>query len=304
MKKEENSLYKFESLSDFHQVFGLKKPLHPMISFIDIKEMTLEAHGLPKSIVLNFYKIAYKSLICGKAKYGQNYYDFGEGGLVFTAPGQIFESPSQQANSGYLLLVHPDFFLSYPLAKKIREYGFFSYAADEALHLSDKEKTTIMSIFAILDEELNSRIDDFSQDVIISQIELLLNYSNRFYKRQFITRKSANNTLLQKLEEILDDHFNNDKAAVEGIPTVHYLAEKLNISSNYLSDMLRSFTGESAQHHIHQKLVEKAKEKLSTSDLSVAEIAYELGFEHPQSFSRLFKIKTSLSPLVFRQSFN
>jgi len=304
MKKEENSLYKFESLSDFHQVFGLKKPLHPMISFIDIKEMTLEAHGLPKSIVLNFYKIAYKSLICGKAKYGQNYYDFGEGGLVFTAPGQIFESPSQQANSGYLLLVHPDFFLSYPLAKKIREYGFFSYAADEALHLSDKEKTTIMSIFAILDEELNSRIDDFSQDVIILQIELLLNYSNRFYKRQFITRKSANNTLLQKLEEILDDHFNNDKAAVEGIPTVHYLAEKLNISSNYLSDMLRSFTGESAQHHIHQKLVEKAKEKLSTSDLSVAEIAYELGFEHPQSFSRLFKIKTSLSPLVFRQSFN
>ncbi|AXB58361.1 helix-turn-helix domain-containing protein [Flavobacterium fluviale] len=304
MKKEENSLYKFESLSDFHEVFGLKKPLHPMISFIDIKEMKFDAHGLPRSIVLNFYKIAYKTLLCGKAKYGQNYYDFGEGGLVFTAPGQLFESPSEQANSGFLLLVHPDFFLSYPLAKKIREYGFFSYAANEALHLSEKEKTTIMSILAILDEELNSRIDDFSQDVIVSQIELLLNYSNRFYKRQFITRKSANNTLLEKLEEILDNHFNNEKAASAGIPTVQSLAEKLNISASYLSDMLRSFTGESAQHHIHQKILEKAKEKLSTTDLSIAEIAYGLGFEHPQSFSRLFKIKTNLSPLEFRQSFN
>ncbi|MFD1605276.1 helix-turn-helix domain-containing protein [Flavobacterium artemisiae] len=304
MKKEQNSIYKFESLSDFHEVFGLKKPLHPLISFIDITELKLEAHGLPRSIVLNFYKIAYKTLLCGKAKYGQNYYDFGEGGLVFTAPGQLFESPSKQAASGYLLLVHPDFFLSYPLARKIREYGFFSYAANEALHLSEKEKTTIMSIFAILEEELNSRIDDFSQDVIISQIELLLNYSNRFYKRQFITRRSANNTLLEKLEEILEDHFKDEKASSAGIPTVHSLAEKLNTSASYLSDMLRSFTGESAQHHIHQKLVEKAKEKLSATDLSVAEIAYGLGFEHPQSFSRLFKIKTNLSPLEFRQSFN
>jgi AraC family transcriptional activator of pobA len=303
MKKEENNLYKFESLSNFHEVFGLKKPLHPMISFIDIKDMKIEAHGLPHSIVLNFYKIAYKTLLCGKAKYGQNYYDFGEGGLVFTAPGQIFESPSEQANSGHLLLIHPDFFLSYPLAKKIKEYGFFSYAANEALHLSDKEKTTIMTIFGILDDELNSRIDDLSQDVIVAQIELLLNYSNRFYKRQFITRKVANNTLLQKLEEILDDHFNNQKSLTEGIPTVHYLAGKLNTSANYLSDMLRSFTGESAQQHIHNKLIDKAKEKLSTSNLSVAEIAYELGFEHPQSFSRLFKTKTNFSPLEFRQSF-
>lgn len=304
MKKEENNLYKFESLSHFHEVFGLKKPLHPMISFIDVKDIKTEAHGLPNSIALNFYKIGYKSLLCGKAKYGQNYYDFGEGGLVFTAPGQIFESPSEQANSGYLLLIHPDFFLSYPLAKKIKEYGFFSYAANEALHLSEKEKNTIMTIFTILDDELNSRIDDLSQDVIIAQIELLLNYSNRFYKRQFITRKSVNNSLLQKMEEILDEHFNNEQLSSDGIPTVHYLAEKLHTSANYLSDMLRSLTGESAQQHIHNKLVEKAKEKLSTSNLSVSEIAYELGFEHPQSFSRLFKIKTNLSPLEFRQSFN
>ncbi|HWV68169.1 helix-turn-helix transcriptional regulator, partial [Chitinophaga sp.] len=245
-----------------------------------------------------------KMHVCGKARYGQNYYDFGEGGLVFTAPNQIFESPDDSVHSGYILLVHPDFFLSYPLAKKIKEYGFFSYAADEALYLSEKEKATIMAIFSIMDEELNSRIDDFSQDVIISQIELLLNYSNRFYKRQFITRKAANRGLLQKLEDVLEDYFNTGKPSLQGIPTVQYLSEQLNISASYLSDMLRSYTGQNTQQHIHNKLIEKAKEKLSTSGLSVSEIAYELGFEHPQSLSRLFKTKTNQSPLAFRQSFN
>jgi len=304
MKKEENLPRKFESLSDFHRVFGLQKPLHPMISFIDIKDMKILPNELPASIVLNFYKIAYKTNLCGKAKYGQNYYDFGEGGLVFTSPNQIFESPADNSNSGYILLIHPDFFLSYPLVKKIKEYGFFSYAANEALHLSDKEKTTMLSIFRIIEDELNNRIDDFSQDVIISQVELVLNYSNRFYKRQFITRKAVNSNLLQKLEGLLDDYFNNEKSLAQGIPTVQYLSEHLNISASYLSDMLRSFTGQNAQQHIHNKLVEKAKEKLSTSTLSVSEIAYQLGFEHPQSFSRLFKTKTNLSPLEFRQTFN
>lgn len=304
MKKEENTLYKFESLSDFHRVFELQKPLHPLISFIDIKHIKAPPKEFPPSIILDFYKIAYKINLCGKAKYGQNYYDFGEGGLVFTAPNQLFETPGDNANSGYILLIHPDFFLSYPLAKKIRQYGFFSYAANEALHLSDKETATIMSVFKIIDDELNSRIDDFSQDIVIAQVELLLNYSNRFYKRQFITRKAANSDLLQKLEEMLDDYFNNEKSLRQGIPTVQYLSEHLNISASYLSDMLRSFTGQNAQQHIHNKLVEKAKEKLSTSNLSVSEIAYQLGFEYPQSFSRLFKTKTNLSPLEFRQSFN
>ena len=304
MKKDDKLLYKFESLTDFHRVFGLQKPVHPLISFIDIADMKYEANELPHSIVMDFYKVAYKPNLCGKAKYGQNYYDFGEGGLVFTAPNQVFESPNGSANSGYLLLVHPDFFLSYSLAKKIRQYGFFSYAANEALHLSDKERATIMAVFKIIGEELNSRIDDFSQDVIVSQVELLLNYCNRFYKRQFITRKAANSSLLQKLEAILNEYFNNERSLKQGIPTVQYLSDQLNISASYLSDMLRSYTGQNAQQHIHHKLVEKAKEKLSTSDLSVAEIAYQLGFEHPQSLSRLFKTKTHLSPLEFRQSFN
>jgi AraC-like DNA-binding protein len=202
------------------------------------------------------------------------------------------------------LLIHPDFLLTYPLAKKIKQYGFFSYSANEALHLSDKEKETIISIFTNIEEELNSRIDDFSHDVIISQIELLLTYANRFYKRQFITRKTLSSDLLQTLEETLEDHFNNNRSITQGIPTVQSLAGQLNISASYLSDMLRSLTGQNAQQHIHQKLIEKAKEKLSTTSLTVSEVAYELGFEHPQSFSKLFKTKTSQSPLEFRQSFN
>lgn len=304
MKKEESTVYKFESLTDFHRVFGLAKPKHPLISFFAIKELNYKPGELPPALIMDFYKIAFKTNLCGKAKYGQSYYDFGEGGLVFTSPGQVFESPDGSAASGNMLLIHPDLLLSYPVAKRIRQYRFFSYAANEALHLSDQERATVMTVFNIINEELNSRIDDFSQDVIVSQIELLLNYSNRFYKRQFITRKAVSNDQLQKLEEILDTYYDDDKAIMQGIPTVGYLAEQLNLSPGYLSDMLRTITGQNAQQLIHHKLVEKAKEMLSTSDLSVAEIAYRLGFEHPQSFSRLFKTKTKYSPIQFRQSFN
>lgn len=304
MKKAGTSPRKFESLLDFHRVFGLEKPLHPMISFTNLKDIKIISDELGDSFIAHFYKIAYKASLCGQVKYGQNYYDFGEGGLVFTAPNQLFESPPNKASSGYMLLIHPDFFLTYPLVLKIKQYGFFSYTANEALHLSEKEKATIFSVFENIDEELKSRIDDSSQDVIISQIELLLNYSNRFYKRQFITRKAINNDLLQNLEELLDNYFNSEKSLNKGLPTVQYLSEHLNTSPSYLSDMLRSLTGQNAQQHIHNKLIEKAKEKLSTSEISISEIAYELGFEHPQSFSKLFKSKVNVSPLEFRASFN
>lgn len=305
MKKEDYSPRQFESLSDLHRVFGLPKPLHPLISFMNIKDIHIPPNQLPDSLILDFYKIAYKTNVHGKAKYGQSYYDFGEGGLIFSAPTQLFETPPvDNDSSGFVLFFHPDFLLTYPLAKNIRQYGFFSYAANEALHLSDGEAETILSVFKIIDDELKSRIDEFSHDVIISQIELLLNYCNRFYKRQFITRKAVNSNVLQKLEEILDDYFNNEKSLMQGIPTVQFLAEKVSISPTYLSDMLRSLTGQNAQQHIHNKLIEKAKEKLSTTSLSVSEIAYKLGFEHSQSFSKLFKKKTNFSPLQFRQSFN
>lgn len=306
MKKEENSPLRFETLSDAHRVFGLPNPKHPLISLINGAPSWSDIHQPAQPHVLGFYKISYKPKLGGKLKYGQGYYDFDEGGLLFAAPGQVMGRLENEdaVCSEYTLLVHPDFLLGYSIAKKIGQYGFFSYATNETLHLSDEEKATIMSIFKIMETELNSRIDDFSHDVVISQLELLLTYANRFHKRQFITRKTVNNDLLQKLEEVLAEYFNNEESLSKGIPTVQFLADKLHLSPSYLSDMLRALTGMNAQQHIHDKLIEKAKEKLSTTALSVSEIAYELGFEHSQSFSKLFKTKTKLSPLEFRRSFN
>jgi AraC family transcriptional regulator, transcriptional activator of pobA len=305
VKKEENVPLQFNSISDLHLVLGLPKPLHPLVSLVDNTEIAVDMDQLPGSFLLNFYKISYKKGLRGKIKYGQNYYDFDEGGLVFTSPNQLLATTGDDTEyKGYTLLIHPDFIRNYPLAESIKNFGFFSYAVHEALHLSEKEKSVILGIFKNIEDELKSTIDDFSQDVIVSQVELLLNYSNRFYKRQFITRKAVSNDLLAKSEKLLADYFNKETALMKGLPTVQYLAEQLNVSSRYLSDMLRSLTGQNAQQHIHNKLIEKAKEVLSISNLSVAEVAYQLGFEHPQSFNKLFKRKTNLSPLEFRQSFN
>jgi AraC family transcriptional activator of pobA len=305
MKKNVNIPYIFESLTDVHCMLGLPKPLHPLISLIENKDDKLDLSNLPQFFVYNFYKIAYKKNLNGRLKYGQGYYDFDEGGLFFKAPNQLSANAENNDDyTGFTMLFHPDFLAGYPLAKKIKQYGFFSYSVNEALHLSEKERETIILIFKIIDDELQNRIDDFSQDVIISQIETLLNFSNRFYKRQFITRKSTNINLLEKLEEILEVYFNSEQLVNHGIPTVQFLAEKLNVSPGYLSDMLRSLTGHSAQQHIHNKLIHKAKERISVTRLTISEIAYELGFEHPSSFNKLFKSKTNMSPSEFRKSFN
>ncbi len=225
--------------------------------------------------------------------------------MLFLAPNQLVGTTEYNRNTyAYILLIHPDFLLGYPLAKKIKQYGYFSYSVNDALHLSDNEKETILSVYRIMEQELNNRVDEFSQEVMIAQIELLLSYVNRFYKRQFITRKAVNNDILQKTETILDDYFNSQQSLQQGIPTVQFLSEQLHLSPGYLSDMLRTLIGQNTQQYIHEKLIEKAKEKLSTTPLTVSEIAYELGFEHPQSFSKLFKQKTNVSPLEFRQFFN
>lgn len=305
--KEGNSPRKFDSLSDAHRALGLPHPRHPLISLINGTTTGAGTNTPSGSHVLIFYKISYRPKHSGKVRYGQRYYDFDEGGLMFASPGQIIGSNHDTDTgscSDYTLLIHPDFLWNYPLAKKIKQYGFFSYLTNEALHLSEDEKATIISIFKMIEAELNSRIDDFSQDVMISHIELLLNYANRFYKRQFITRKIINNDLLLRLEDLLNDYFNNETASSQGLPTVQYLAEQLNLSPSYLSDMLRSLIGQSAQQYIHEKLIEKSKELLSTTSLSVSQIAFQLGFEHSQSFSKFFKIKAKLSPGQFRQSFN
>lgn len=305
MKRKDDQLIRFISISESHQAFGLPAPQHPLISMVHFNESNpFNTEMAPIYDVLSFYKITFITKNSGKLKYGQGYYDFNEGSMLFFAPNQLVGTT--EYNSGtycYLLLIHPDFLLGHPLAKKMKQYGYFSYSSNEALHLSDKEKAIMLSVYQIMQQELNNGVDEFSQEVMIAQIELMLSYVNRFYKRQFITRKAVNSDILEKTESILDDYL-NQKTLHLGVPTVQYLSDQLNISPGYLSDMLRSLIGKNTKQYIHEKLIDKAKERLTNTELTVSEIAYELGFEHPQSFSKLFKIKTDMSPLEFRNSFN
>lgn len=293
------------SLSELYKLSGLTKLKHPLVSLINLKDVLVQTKE-PISLVLNFYTISLKRHIDSKVKYGQKYYDFDEGLLAFIEPGQVIsiDEETSQKSKGWLLVFHADLIRHYPLGKTIKNFGFFSYAVNEALHLSETEEEMIETIFKNIEKEYNYSIDQYSQDVMVSQIELLLNYSNRFYNRQFITRRTAGNDLLTKMETLLNEYFKSDKVLRLGLPSVKYFACELNVSSNYLSDMLRTLTGQSTQQHIHNSLIEKAKEALASTNLSVSEIAYQLGFEHPQSFSKLFKRKTKVSPLEFRASFN
>lgn len=300
-----NKLRVFHSITEMQRIFGLPQPRHPLISMLEYSKISITSEMLAHPFVMDFYNLTYNQAAGCRMRYGQTIYDFEEGGLFFSSPGQPLTGlETATASAGFTLLIHPDFLRNYPLDTKIKTYGFFGYSVNESLHLSGKEKAIISAIGKNIDDELETAIDDFSQDVLISQIELLLNYSQRFYKRQFITRKPLNSALLEKLDKLLDDYFNNKTALMNGLPTVQYLADELNISQKYLGDMLRSLTGHNTQQHIHIKLIEKAKEILTISNLTVGEIAYQLGFEHPQSFSKLFKLKTNLSPLEFRASFN
>ncbi|MBS7231428.1 helix-turn-helix transcriptional regulator [Flavobacterium psychroterrae] len=301
-----NQPVRIKSISEFHEFRNLPKPEHPLVSVYNFEDLKYLSENEPKSLMLDFYSIALKRNANAKMKYGQQEYDFKEGVLMFISPGQVFsiEGNSELQHTGWSLLVHPDFLWNTPLAKKIKQYEYFGYSVYEALHLSDKEEKMIINLMKNIQQEYQSNIDKFSQDVIIAQIELLLTYAERFYNRQFITRKISNHQILAKLENLLDDYFANDSLTKNGLPTVHYIAETLNITPNYLSGLLKSLTGQSTQQHIHDKLIEKAKEKLTTTNLSISEIAFELGFEHQQSFSKLFKTKTTISPLEFRQSFN
>jgi len=300
-----NKLRVFHSIAEMQRVFGLPQPLHPLVSILDYSKVQITSEMLAHPFVMDFYNVTYNESAGCRMKYGQTTYDFEEGGMFFTSPGQPLAGiQTGDSSSGFTLLIHPDFLRNYTLDTKIKSYGFFSYSVNESLHLSAKEKAIISTIAKNIDDELETAIDDISQDVLISQIELLLSYSYRFYKRQFITRKPINNALLEKMDKILDEYFNDKTALKQGLPTVQFLAGQLNISPKYLGDMLRALTGHNTQQHIHIRLIEKAKEILTISDLTVGEIAFQLGFEHPQSFSKLFKSKTNLSPLEFRASYN
>lgn len=304
MEKKENTPLKISSISELHDLLQLPKPLHPLISLVDNTTMSINKEMFNRNFVLNFYKISYKFSEKGKMGYGQGYYDFNEGGMMFTAPNQILSANEEAEYCGYTMLIHPDFFRNYPIARNIKKYGFFSYDTNEALHLSDKEKKLIIGLLDSIQSELDTAIDEVSQDVIISYVEVLLNYCNRFYKRQFITRKVVNSDVLSKMDDLLENYFNNQETLKTGLPTVEFLASQLNLSPHYLGDMLRNLTGQNAQQHIHEKLIEKAKEYLTTTNFSVSEVAYQLGFEHSQSFNKLFKKKTNSTPLSYKQSFN
>lgn len=291
-----------KSISEFHRLLSLPEPRHPMVSIINLGESIFLEDDVWKGFVNSFYCVALKRDAKGKIRYGQQHYDYDKGVLSFTAPNQVqsLDVQTMECGSGYLLIFHPDFLMKHPLAQNISSYRFFSYATNEALHLSAGEEEDLIAILMKVDREC-AHIDRHTQEIILSQIELLLNYSKRFYERQFITRQNSNHQVLIHFEQVVNRYFENGQT---DLLTVQNIAKQMNLSPNYLSDLLRVHTGQNTQQHIHGKLIEKAKEKLSTTSLSVSEIAYTLGFEHSQSFSTLFKKKTTMSPLEFRQSFN
>lgn len=301
------NIYTFDTITEFHKISGLPKPEHPLVSLVDYSLVEYQTQEKEVSWVQNFFSIGLKRNIQGKFRYGQQQYDFDEGLMSFVAPGQVVhlvvEKPEVKP-TGMLLFIHPDFLWNTPLAKKIKQYEFFGYAVNEALFMSEKEELVITELMQNIQREYHTNIDKFSHSIIIAQIELLLSYCERFYERQFITRKKSNHQILERLEQILDEWFSSEDLVEKGLPTAQEIAGMVNVSPNYLGSLLKSLTGQSTQHHIHNKLIEKAKEKLSTTTLSVSEIAYQLGFEHSQSFNKLFKSKTNISPMEFRRSFN
>ncbi|UOQ68913.1 helix-turn-helix domain-containing protein [Hymenobacter volaticus] len=298
----------FKTISEFHAFARLPKPQHPLFSVVDVGAVP-PSEEEPTTMLLDFYSISVKRMRNVNIKYGQHSFDFKEGIMSFMAPSQVFSiavanKDEAVEKSGWVLYIHPDFIWNTPLAKTIKQYEFWDYSLSEALFLSAKEEAIITTIIQAIDQEYQSTIDRFSKQIITSHVESLLNYADRFYHRQFITREKTNHQALEQVETLLDAYFNSPDLAERGLPSVRYVAEQLHLSPKYLSTLLRVLTGQNTQQHIHAKLIAKAKEKLATTTLTVSEIAYELGFEHLPSFSKLFKTKTKLSPVEFRTSFN
>jgi len=300
----------YKTISEWFQAWQLPKPEHPLISVVKTDVTRMMRSGDTSTCFCDFYCIAIKRVTGAgdlKLKYGQQPYDFNEGIMSFVSPGQVtslaVEKDVEVKQSGWHLIVHPDFLWNTPLANTIKRYDFWNYTVNESLFLSEKEEEIIINIVQNIHRETHANIDKFSKQIIISQLESLLNYAERFYNRQFITREKGNHKILERLEKALNDYLSSGQPATKGLPTVNDIATLLHVSPKYLSSLLRMHTGQNTQHYIHEKLIERAKERISTSELSMSEIAYELGFEHLQSFSRLFKAKTQLSPLEFRQSF-
>lgn len=296
---------RIESLSEAFKKMGVPPPKHPLVAFIDFSKVNILQNIPATKVVCGFYQIGMKGEKKGMIKYGRENYDYQEGTLTYIAPGQLTEYDEiSKVSSGWMLFVHPDLIRTFPLHKKLNEYSFFSYQSNEALHISEKEKEILNSILEKIEWELDSNLDDFSEEVIVTNIELLLNYSKRFYNRQFITRKRFNKNIVVRFENLLQQYFEQDQQKELGIPTVQYFAGKMNFSANYLSDLIRKGTEQSIKEHIHNFIIEQAKNKLLNTDKSISEIAFELGFEYSQYFSRLFKNKVGKTPKEYRVGIN
>lgn len=297
--------YQINSISQAHQAMGLPKPKHPLVTVVQTKDFDAKFNFSGVKIINNLYQITLKQLGCGNLFYGKNSYDYEEGTLVFTSPGQVsmFEgemSVDDDKNKGWTLAFHPDLIRKSTLSDKIDSYSFFNYDVNEALHLSEDELSTIEDLLDKIAKEYSQNLDKHSQNLIVSTIELLLDYCTRFYDRQFYTRTNLNTDVVSKFERLLRAYYQTELVHEIGMPNVQYLANKLNLSSNYLSDLLKKETGKTAQEHIHLFVIERAKNTLLNSSESISEVGYSLGFEYPQHFSNLFKLKTGMSPSEYR----
>lgn len=296
-----NDIIHLHSISELGHLLG-DEVLHPLVHIIDFGR--LGAYSLPKvKIQCDFYVVMFKRNCPDILKWGRQPYDFQEGSLVCISPKQIIDfepSPEGAAGNseGWTLFFHPDFIRNTTLASKMKEYTFFSYNETEALHLSEKERATLNDIIGKIETELSGNMDEYSPTLIVTSIELLLNYCMRYYGRQFITRKPFNKTVVAKAEDIIREYIDGDK----GFLSASILAQRLNLSPDYLSDLLRKEIGMNAKDFIHHHLIEEAKHRLLTTDQTVSEICYSLGFEYPQYFTRLFKSKTGQTPLEYRRS--
>jgi AraC-like DNA-binding protein len=297
--------YQINSISQAHQAMGLAAPKHPLVTVVQTKDFNTKLDFNGVKVINNLYQITLKQLGCGNLFYGKNSYDYEEGTLVFTAPGQVTmfegEMPTDEdANKGWILAFHPDLIRKSTLSDKIDTYNFFNYDVNEALHLSEEELATIEDLLDKIVKEYSQNLDKHSQNLIIANIELLLDYCMRFYDRQFYTRTNLNTDIVSRFERLIKAYYQTEMVHEIGIPNVQYFANELNFSSNYLSDLLKKETGKSAQEHIHLFLIERAKNTLLNSGQSISEIGYALGFEYPQHFSNLFKSKTGMSPSEYR----
>ena len=297
-----NSVLHLHTISDISTLIG-GKTRHPLIAVVDFSKIG-ERIEEGTRILCDFYIVMFKNYSCNPFRYGRKTYDFQDGSLVCLAPRQLLtmdtEVEQRDDRLGWGLFFHPDLIRGTSLGKTIKDYTFFSYETNEALHLSDKEKQTLYDIVQKIDLELSENIDRHSQNLIVSNIELLLNYCTRYYDRQFITRKTANSDVLSDVERVLTDYFQSADISEKGLPTVKYLAEQVHLSPNYLSDLLKRETGMNAKDRIHYYLIEEAKNLLLSTSKTVGELAFDLGFEYPQYFSRLFKSKTGMTPVEYR----